>query len=221
MNDDARRYLDCFIAIDKFGDDHAADFAAATPGGVQFALIKTIVNQFQSASAAQVAASGDYSSRVEIKATRREVLRSQMSAISLIARSMEYAFDGISDKFRMPRNRNDADLLAAANAFHSESAANNADFIAYGLPSTFRADLLAAANDFDLSLSETAGAKTDRVEATADIDDWVLQGSRARRILDGIVKIKYAGDKGKLTAWSSASHIEKPPKKKDPTPPTP
>jgi hypothetical protein len=38
------------------------------------------------------------------------------------------------------------------------------------------------------------------------------------RILDGVVKNKYANDVGKLAAWISASHVEKAPKKKEPTP---
>jgi hypothetical protein len=47
------------------------------------------------------------------------------------------------------------------------------------------------------------------------------RGMVARRILDGVVKNKYANDVGKLAAWLSASHIEKAPKKSEPTPPTP
>ncbi len=36
----------------------------------------------------------------------------------------------------------------------------------------------------------------------------------AKRILDGIVRNKYAADPGKLAAWLSASHVESAPKKK-------
>ena len=218
MNDDARRHLDTYIAMDKFGTDNASDFPGGSPGGDNFALVNTIVNQFQASGGEQMAAIGESGQQVEIKGTNRENMRAQMSAISLLARSMEYAFDGISNKFRMPRNRNDADLLAAARAFATEAVAYQADFIAYGLPVTFIADLTADADAFDASLSDTAGAKADRAEATAEIEDWVTQGMRARRILDGIVKIKYANDVGKLAAWTTASHIEKAPKKKAPTP---
>src|SRR5687767_11710828 len=104
---------------------------------------------------------------------------------------MEYAIDGISDLFKMPRNRNDADLLAGARAFATEAVAYQADFIAYGLPATFIADLTAAADDFEQSISDTAGAGLERTEATADIEDWVTQGMRFRSILNPIVKIKY------------------------------
>ncbi len=44
------------------------------------------------------------------------------------------------------------------------------------------------------------------------------------RILDPIVEFKYRNDPGgKRSAWESARHIERPPKKKTPppTPPTP
>ncbi len=40
----------------------------------------------------------------------------------------------------------------------------------------------------------------------------------AKRILDGVVQNKYNNDPGKLAAWISASHVEKAPKKKTPTP---
>lgn len=43
-------------------------------------------------------------------------------------------------------------------------------------------------------------------------------GMVAVRILDGVVKNKYDSDVGKLAAWISASHVEKAPKKKEPTP---
>lgn len=40
----------------------------------------------------------------------------------------------------------------------------------------------------------------------------------AVRSLDVIVRNKYANNVGKLAAWLSASHVEKAPKKKEPTP---
>ena len=55
--------------------------------------------------------------------------------------------------------------------------------------------------------------------ATAEMSAKVRQGMIKVRILDGIVKNKYANNPGKLAAWLSASHVEKAPKKK--TPPTP
>lgn len=110
------------------------------------------------------------------------------------------------------------DFLVEARAFHTESLVYDADFIAYGLPATFRADLSSLADAFEASFSNTASANAEHVAATADTSAKVREGMVIVRILDGIVKNKYANDPGKLAAWISASHVEKAPKKKEPTP---
>jgi hypothetical protein len=57
------------------------------------------------------------------------------------------------------------------------------------------------------------------VEATAEIGEAIRRGMVARPILDGVVRNVYRNDVGKTAAWTSASHIEKPPKTTEtPTP---
>ncbi len=97
------------------------------------------------------------------------------SPIARKARSIKYKYDGMSGRFKMPRNSSDQTLLAVGWAFVDEATPIFADFIVYGMV--------------------------------------------ARRILDGIVRNVYKHNTGKTAAWSSASHVEKAPKKKDsPTP---
>ncbi|MGE3465811.1 MAG: hypothetical protein AB7J13_02665 [Pyrinomonadaceae bacterium] len=62
----------------------------------------------------------------------------------------------------------------------------------------------------------------DRVFAMTFADvypNYVSNGEKKGRTVDGIVQNKYANDPGKLAAWLSAKHVEKAPKKK--APPTP
>ena len=62
-------------------------------------------------------------------------------------------------------------------------------------------------------------ARNDKIAATADTSAKIREERIAKRILDGVVKNKYANDPCKLAAWLSASHVEKAPKKKEtPTP---
>lgn len=73
----------------------------------------------------------------------------------------------------------------------------------------------------EASFSNTAAATAESRcigTATADEAAKVRQGMVIVRIINGIVKNKYANDPGKLAAWISASHVEKAPKKKAPTP---
>lgn len=56
-------------------------------------------------------------------------------------------------------------------------------------------------------------------EATAEIGEAIQRGMVSRRVLDGVVRNVYKTDTGKTAAWTSASHIEKDPKKTEqPTP---
>lgn len=134
---------------------------------------------------------------------------------------MEYAFDGVADKFKFQRNLTDEALLARARAFITETESYETDFIAYGLPATFTADLIAAADAFEASFSQTASAQAEHIAATADISAVIRQGMIIVRTLDAVVTNIFASNPGKLAAWNSASHVEKPPKPKAPVPPEP
>ncbi len=216
MNDDNRRRYEMQVRVVQFGSDNAGDFTGIATA--KFAELGTLVNETESTSAAQQSGFGEAAQQFNIKDTARENLRDEMSDISRTAKSMEYAIDGIAEKFRFQRNMSDATMLAKARAFHSESLVYNADFIAYGLPATFRADLNSLADAFEATFSNTATATAEHVAATADTSAKVREGMVIVRILDGIVRNVYGNDPGKLAAWISASHVEKAPKKTTPTP---
>lgn len=216
MNDDNRRRYEMQVRVTQFGVDNAGDFTGIAT--TKFSEMATLVNEIEATSSAQQSGFGEAAQQFEVKDTARENLRDEMSDISRTAKSMEYAFDGISNKFRFQRNMSDANMLAKARAFETEANPYKSDFEAYGLSANFIADLTAAADAFEASFSNTASATAEHVAATADTSAQVREGMVIVRILDGIVKNKYANDPGKLAAWISASHVEKAPKKKSPTP---
>ncbi|MEP6788869.1 MAG: hypothetical protein ABJB40_10590 [Acidobacteriota bacterium] len=217
MNDSDRRRYEMLVRVRQFGLDNTADFTGIA--AAKFTQVGTKVDEIEAKSSEQQAGFGESAQQFNVKDTAREDLREEMSVISRTAKSMEYEFDGISSKFFFQRNLNDVSMHAKAQAFYTESLTYNADFISYGLPSTFRSDLKSASDAFELSFSSTASAVADQVAATADTSAKIREGMVMVRILDGIVKNKYSADPGKLAAWLSASHVEKAPKKKDP--PTP
>lgn len=217
MNDGDRLRYEMQVRVDTFGTDNAADFTGLAP--TLFVDLAALVNDAQSKASAQQSGFGESAQQYEVKDTCRENLRDEMSAISRTSKSMEYAFDGISNKFFFQRNMADADMLAKARAWQTELVPYKSDFVNYGLDGAFIDDLIAAADAFEASFSSTASARAEHVAATADISAKIRQGMIIVRTLDGIVRNRYANDPGKLAAWLSASHVEKAPKKKDP--PTP
>lgn len=218
MTDEERRYADAAVRIDQFGLDNGADFPPS--GQATFVAVTDIVNEIQSTGGEQMAAVGETGQQTEIKGIKREALRYLISAVARTARqSLIFLHPGIDELFRMPRNRNDADLLSAARAFVLAANPYKSDFIDNGLPNTWIEDLTAAADEFEATLGTTASAQAERAQATAEMHDWVVRFARLRRMLDGNAKNVYANNPGKMAAWLQASHIERPPKKK--TPPAP
>lgn len=213
MNDQDRRRFDAFVRIIQFGVESAADFPANSIGKAQFDEIAAVVALLDELAANKAVSFGEARFAFIGKGSARENLRAEMSEIVRTARSMAYKFPGIEAKFRMQRGNNDQQMLAAARAFAVEAAPFNADFIAYGLPPTFIAELQDAIEAFEASLAPAGAAIDAQVAATAEIDSAIRRGMIARRILDGVVKNKYRNNVGKLAAWLSASHIEKAPKK--------
>ncbi len=213
MNDSERRRIEMFIRVRQFAADNAADFPAGSVGATQFAVISDVLDETEQFAGKQAASSGDARQLFVNKDTARENLREDLYQISQTARSMEYQFDGIDAKFRMPVNRSDQNLLALARAFYEDSAQYDTDFQAYGLDKNFRADLQTAIDAFENSMNPTGTAIDNQVAATAEIDEAIRRGMIARRILEGIVQNKYRSNVGKLAAWLSASHIEKVPVK--------
>ena len=213
MTDNERRRLETFIRIKQFGADQADDFPPGSIAATQFGVIGGVIGEVEQFSGDQLASFGGARQLFVAKDTARENLREEMSDITRTARSMVYQFDGIDAEFRLPRNRNDQDLLAAARAFHENSAEYEAAFVEYGLPAAFRAELQAAIDAFEASLNPTGTAVDEQVAATAQIGEAIRRGMIARRILEAVVKNKYRSNVGKLAAWLSASHIERAPKK--------
>lgn len=204
------------VRVKQFGIDNAGDFSGIAT--TKFNLVGTLVDDTESQAAAQQSGFSEAAQQFEVKDTARENLRDLMSDTARTARSMEYEFDGIADKFRFQRNMNDADLLARARAFIIEAAPYNANFKDYGLSNDLVAELTPLADAFEASFSTTASATAEHVAATAETSSKIREGMVAVRVLDGIVQNKYSSDPGKLAAWLSAKHVEKAPKKQTPTP---
>jgi len=213
MTDAERRRIEGLSNTVTYATDNPTDFPAGTVQAAQIAVITAELALVDGFTADQAAGRGEAGSAFENKDTARENLREHMAPIPEAARVMEYEFDGISQRFRMPRNRTDQDMLATARAWVTELVPFQADFERYGLDHHFIPDLEAAADAFENSMPATSTAVSGRAAATADIGASIRRAMIAHRIVVAVMKIKYANNPGKLAAWLSASHIEKAPKR--------
>ncbi len=123
MDDNERRRIDMFVRVRQFGIDNATDFPSGSIGETQFAVISAVLDETEQFAENQAASFGDARQLFVMKDTARENLREDLYEISRTARAMEYQFNGIAARFKMPRSQSDQNLLAIARAFHTEISA--------------------------------------------------------------------------------------------------
>jgi hypothetical protein len=224
MDDQERRKFQMFTRVEAFGTAHNQDFAANSLGKQLFAQLSTMVGQLESHASSETSGRGLARQGTTTRSSAREELRSDLEAISRTARAMADDVPGIGDKFRVPRNNNDQQLLAAARAFATDAAPLEAQFIAHELPADFLQDLQDDVAALEAAISGQSSGVGDHVAARAEIDATIDQGGVTVRKLDAIVRNKYANNPGALAEWQSASHTERAPKRSkasSPTPPSP
>ncbi|MET0751906.1 MAG: hypothetical protein ABWZ66_00970 [Pyrinomonadaceae bacterium] len=208
MNIHVRRRRDTFIGIKAFGQDNAGDYPAGSIEVEQFAEMDDVIAGIEQFAARQTSGFGDARFTFNSKGINRELLRGAMTDISDIAGALAYKIPGIDLIFHIPKNLSDAAMLALGKTFYDKSAEYEIE-LKRALDKDFRAGLLAKAEAFEQSLTAPETAIGTQVEATAKLDELVRRGMVARRILSGVLKVRYKNNPAKWRAWLTASHIDK------------
>lgn len=209
MNHHIRKRRDTFIRIKAFSLEFPEDFPNGSVEEEQTLTISDVLDEIEQAASDQTSGIGKTRFTYHGKGTNRIKLRDQMDDISTIADTLAYSIEGIDMLFKVPKSLPDADLISLAAAFIERAGSYKAEFIRYGLKTTFINDLQTAKQEFEDSLSAPEMAGEAKVEATAKLDPAVRRGMIARNILKGVLKIKYKTNAARMRAWESASHIER------------
>jgi len=213
MNAKESRAYQKFVRVRDFGAAHAADFGPNTLGAQTFAILAGIITQIDGLGAAEASAHGGARQGTETRAHARVALREDLEAIARTARVMATEIPGLENKFRVPRNTNDTDLINAARAFKADAQPLSAEFIAHELPSDFLADLQGDIEAMDDAISNQATGVGNHVAASAALDDAFGRGLEVARKLNAIVRNKYANNPAVLAEWTSANHTERAPRR--------
>jgi len=229
MNDNERRTHETFVRVRDFGVAHAADFPANSLGHQEFTDLGTLATEINADAASEVSGHGDARQGTESRAQARAILRADLDAINGTARVLGQDVPGLEDKFRVPRNNNDKELLNAARAFKADAEPLKTQFIAHEMPADFLEELQADIDSLEAAISFQGSGVSGHVAAGAAIDDKMNRGLDKLRKLNVIVRNKYADNPAVLAEWTSASHIERAPRRSPtsvvppppPVPPTP
>jgi hypothetical protein len=214
MNDEDVRTHQMTIRSREFMTQSIDDFAAGGAARQLYAELQTGITDFEQDSAEHGAGISDERQGTRLRSNGRDALKADLDFIRAAARVMD-----IEEQFPKPAQDNDDSLLQTADIYLAHALPLKAQFIAHELPADFLEDLAADKLAFQTAIAGQGNAKGDHISARQESNakrDYCV--ARVRK-LDGLVKIRYADNPGKLAEWTAASHIERPPKRAKPEPP--
>ena len=216
MNDSERRKLEAFVRAYGFIGAHTTDFADGSLGKQHFTALGAVKNEITGLAASETSGHGAARQGTTTRGQARDALIATLETLSRTARAMSDTVPGIENKFRLPRDNNDQNLLTAARAAATDALPLTAQFIAHEMPADFLEDLAEDIADMEAAISTQSSGVGDHVAASAAIDDAITRGMELLRKLDAIVRNKYANNPGLLAEWTAASHVERAPKRAKP-----
>jgi hypothetical protein len=221
VNDKETRTFQMLTRFDGFCDTLTNDFAANSVGKQLFANLKTKIAEAESLGAAETSGRTSVRHGTGMRNQAREALRDDLEAISRTARMMADDIPALLNKFPMPSRSTDQALINAARAFLTDAQPYKAQFIAHELPADFLEDLADDIEALETAIADQGSGIGDQVAAGAGLGDALDEGVDIVRKIGVIIRNKYANRSDVLAALTSASHIERAPRrsKAESTPP--
>ena len=222
MTNQEIRRLDTFKRVRNFGGTREDIFPAGTLARDLFNIIAASVNDLEGHAATQSSGRGAARQGTAGKASARAELLEDLKIIRRTARSMSVVMPGLDDKFRIPRNSTDQELLDTARAFLADAGPLKPEFLRREVAESVFQDLEENVTDFEAALTGQYAGKEESVTAGAAIDAAIERATNALLQLDPIVRNKLHNNPAALAAWESAKRTERAPRRSDPdTPSTP
>jgi hypothetical protein len=214
MNDSENKQLEMFTRVQAFGAARLDDFA---PGSRQlFNAFAAAITDLERLAAAESSSAGAARQGSTSRRQARAQLRRKLQAIHRTAQALAHEAPGISEKFRVPRNNNDHELLSAARAFAIDVLPFNAQFIAHELRQDFLEQLNADIKALEEAISAQSTGRGHRRAAAAAIDVAMDDSHNLLNRLDALVRNKYRKDRATLAEWTTVTHIDRVPRGKSP-----
>ena len=215
-DNDTRRY-EMFMRVRQFKQTEGAQFASNAFANELYTSLDETITVLDTHKNAQDSGLSTVRQNTGSKAAARDELERDLEAISRTARIIP----GIENKFRMPRDLKDQELLTRARAVAADAVPLKAEFIKRGLPPDFLEDLNDDIEEFEAAINRRIEGTESHITATAAINDLIERGMNTVRELDPVMRNIFAHDTARLAAWLSASRVERAPRRRKGTPTTP
>jgi len=213
MTDAKRRRMEKLQREDVHMVDNSEDFPADSPVDKVTVLIRPKMAQALVLDARLTQEIGEKRAAQEAKDHARDLLIDLLRDYATAAIGIGDEIPGITAQVRVPENRSDQNLIAAATAIHTVVAPHAAKFRDAGLTEEDYANLLIFRDNFTVARNEWESAAEEHAGAVGALDALFSEMMALSRKRSALVKLKYRNNPGKRAAWEVASHLERPPKR--------
>lgn len=221
MNDRNRRNVESGQRCQQWPVDYAGLIPTGSIFETKISALSASVDTVLDLLGQVASAVGEGLSATDVKGSERLDLIDIMEKIRNAARAAEFDHPGTRDRYRYDTSMSHQALLAAGRSFIIGSAADKTLLESYGAPTNWPTPLILACDAFEATFGQQASATGDRIGKNAAVAEEIANMVRLKNAITHMMPNFCSGNPAALAAWHSAAHVEAPPKKKTPTPPTP
>ena len=219
MDDVTRRRIESFDQCEQWFTNYAIGVNAHNKLKITKDAFAAKLGGLHGNVGGRSAAVSESAEQTGVKGVGREDCVEIAAKVNRAAKAAEPETPGIQARYPYPRNLNDVDLIALLRSYAIGGATDKQIIIDYGAPADWVPQCTDKANAFEAAAFAQSSAQGQKVgkhaAILADVDDLMQLKRTASYIIENV----FADDIEALASWSSASHVENPPKKKKP--PTP
>ena len=189
----------------EFGQKYGHLFPRSSEAGETFAAVAAAVEQLREHTMSRMS-----SERVG-KGSRtlaREALHERLDAMVQVARTIGETTPGFEDRFELPADANDQELIAAGRLFAKNAEDAKKRFVAHACPTTFIVGLSALVDTFEEAVRERNAGQVDNTAAKATIEHAVESGLAAVRKLDAMVRFTLEDDPIAMEVWDKSRRVQ-------------
>ncbi len=219
MNDKNRRYLEAGQRCRQWFVDNEALIPLASIFATKCNALTASVSEIEALSGELESFVGEGLSATDVKGSERLDLLEVMEKVRSAARAADADNPGTRDRYRYTANLSHQALLAAGRSFSLGGAADTALLVSYGAPTGWPALCTAACDAYEATFGQQDSAVGSRVAKNVSINDKMNEMIRLKSTIGHMVPNFCSTNPGAIASWTSAAHVEAPPKKK--APPTP
>jgi hypothetical protein len=213
MNDSQRRKINKIDREEVFFSENAADFAGNLQVEKYTPLIAAEKAKILAFDAQQTSGFDDKRQAQAIYDARRDELIELLDLFVMAADIVADDIEGTAQKFRRPYPRTDQNLIAKATSFQTDATAIKNELVTAGLPSDAIGRLLPLKDAFQQAALAHNSAEEHHAEATGGMAEAFRKMMEYSSKRGKNVKLKYVNNAAKFAGWTTASHLDRPPRR--------